>query len=95
MFRFPKDKNTLEVDRAFLWGSSLYIIPVTEDISKHVETYLPPGKWYDWYNLTEKDSKGGNVKLEAEYDYIPLLIRGGSILPVQRPGPTTTVRYFT
>ncbi|KAK6627284.1 hypothetical protein RUM44_009761 [Polyplax serrata] len=88
-FEYPKDAKTYEVDRSFLWGSGLYVIPICEDKSQKVVTYLPSGKWYDWYNLTERTSKGEEVTLEADDEHIPLLIRGGIVFPMQKPALTT------
>lgn len=90
-FEFPSDSNTYQVDRSFLWGSGLYIVPVTEEYSTSVQTYLPAGRWYDWYSGAARDSNGGQVTLDAPLDTIPLLVRGGVVLPTQAPATTTTI----
>lgn len=53
--------------------------------------YLPQGVWYDFY--TKKSllvGPGKWVMLDAPLDTIPLMIRGGSVLPGQKPAVTTT-----
>lgn len=52
--------------------------------------YVPRGLWYDYYTLKSFFSIGKRYTLPAPIDKIPLLIRGGSILPAQKPGITTT-----
>lgn len=57
----------------------------------NVTAYLPRGVWYDFY--TKKSLLGGPGKwstLDAPLDTIPLMIRGGSVLPGQKPAVTTT-----
>lgn len=55
-----------------------------------MNAYLPSGRWFYFYNGNE--IRGTNVTLNAPYDTIPLLLRGGSILPSQAPAVTTTER---
>ena len=45
---------------------------------------MPRGLWYNFYT---KDSL---FALGKYYTFIPLMIRGGSILPAQKPADTTT-----
>ena len=35
------------------------------------------------------------VLLNASYNYIPLHVRGGSVIPMQTPSTTTTQRYVS
>lgn len=55
-----------------------------------VSPYLPSGIWYDFYTRASLESKGENYNLSAPLDTIPLLLRGGHILPMQSPLMTTT-----
>nr|CAD7395423.1 unnamed protein product [Timema cristinae] len=97
---FPLDSLTYEIDYEFLWGSDLLIVPVLEEettfvlCSKNatqVSTYLPQSLWYDFYTSALVSRGGENVTLIAPLDTIPLLVRGGSILPMQEPSATTTL----
>lgn len=90
--RFPQDERARKIDTAFLWGSGIYVIPVLEDNANSVTNYLPSGRWYDWYTGEERNSNGEDVTLDAPFDKIPVLIRGGNVLPTQAPAVTTTLR---
>jgi len=58
-----------------------------------VSAYLPDALWYDFYTLASIPARGTHHTLSAPLDTIPLLIRGGSIIPTQTPNTTTTERY--
>ena len=38
---------------------------------------------------------GQSLLLNALYNYIPLHVRGGSVIPMQTPNTTTTQRYVS
>lgn len=57
-----------------------------------VSAYLPHALWYDFYTLAVVPGSGTQHTLSAPLDTIPLLIRGGSIIPTQAPNMTTTER---
>jgi len=59
-----------------------------------VYVYLPKDIWYDFYNKTAILSNGNHFVITAPADTIPLLVRGGYILPTQMPALTTTLRYI-
>ncbi|XP_057328006.1 lysosomal alpha-glucosidase-like [Microplitis mediator] len=87
---FPTDRNTWAVDTQFLWGPSFLIVPVLDEAKEEVDPYLPKGIWYDFYSKSMITSKGQNFTFHAPVNTIPIFIRGGSILPAQVPGKTTT-----
>ncbi|CAL7936245.1 unnamed protein product [Xylocopa violacea] len=89
-FEFPNDSATYDIDTQYLWGSSLMIIPVLEDNKMTVTAYLPRQLWYNFYTKKSFFALGKNYTLNAPLDTIPLMIRGGSILPTQKPAATTT-----
>ncbi|XP_076060540.1 lysosomal alpha-glucosidase-like [Oratosquilla oratoria] len=88
-FQFPMDSKTYGIDTQFLWGSGLMIAPALLQHQTKVNAYLPKGLWYDWYTGEQLKSKGEVFKLDAPHDTIPLLVRGGSVLPTQDPSTTT------
>lgn len=55
-----------------------------------VNPYLPSGIWYDYYKKTAIESKGERFNLSAPLDTIPILVRGGYVIPQQSALPTTT-----
>ncbi|KAM3922290.1 lysosomal alpha-glucosidase-like [Leptodactylus fuscus] len=86
---FPSDRNTWTIDRQFLWGEAIYITPVLEEGKTEVRGYFPAGVWYDLFSGAGIKSKGEWFTLPAPLDTIHTHIRGGYIIPAQRPGMTT------
>ncbi|XP_050301021.1 lysosomal alpha-glucosidase-like [Anthonomus grandis grandis] len=89
-FEFYKDQETYGIDKEFLWGGGLLIVPVLEEGATSVLAYLPESIWYDYYSKYFIESKGEYTNLSAPLDTIPIFIRGGNILPAQQPKQTTT-----
>ncbi|XP_029347280.1 lysosomal alpha-glucosidase [Acyrthosiphon pisum] len=90
-FEYPYDDNTYGIDTQFLWGAALLILPVLKEKNHHVYVYLPKDIWYDFYNKTAILSNGNHFVITAPADTIPLLVRGGFILPTQMAASTTTL----
>ncbi|XP_046402984.1 lysosomal alpha-glucosidase-like isoform X2 [Ischnura elegans] len=90
-FEFPDDPNTHGIDRQFLWGSGFMIVPVLDEGKTAVDAYIPKGIWYDFYSkeVISSSETGHMVTLPAPADTIPLLVRGGTIIPMQAPNMTT------
>ena len=44
---FPRDSNTWNLDRQFLWGSSLMVSPVLDQGATSKEVYFPDARWYE------------------------------------------------
>ncbi|KAG8565064.1 hypothetical protein GDO81_012695 [Engystomops pustulosus] len=86
---FPSDRNTWTIDRQFLWGEAIYITPVLEEGKTEVKGYFPAGVWYDLVTGAGVESKGEWFTLPTPLDAINTHIRGGYIIPTQRPGMTT------
>ena len=65
-----------------MWGPSLLVNPVTSKGVTSRPVYLPQGFiWYDLYNGTSY--KGGqSINASANYERIPVFVKGGSILPI-------------
>jgi len=90
---FPTDSQTYDIDTQFMWGSALLISPVIEPGKTERDLYLPPeGVWYDFSDVFS-GREGGEVSggvvtvssdLDAEYPSLPLHMRGGHIIPIQR-----------
>jgi len=90
---FSNDKNVLDINDQYMFGKSLLVCPVTEqmytksgnedysDIKKK-ELYLPLGTiWYDFWT-GEKLQGGQVIKKETPLDIIPLFVKAGSIIPI-------------
>ncbi|ESP05175.1 hypothetical protein LOTGIDRAFT_227855 [Lottia gigantea] len=88
---FPTDEVARKIETQFLWGSSFMVAPVYLPGVSRREVYFPGRStiWYDYYTGSTIKSRGGYETVPAPRDTIPLFIRGGSILPTQRPANTT------
>ncbi|KAL5515497.1 hypothetical protein EMCRGX_G000671 [Ephydatia muelleri] len=89
-FEFPTDSNTWDLDTQFLWGSSLLISPVLTENVTSVDAYFPLVRWFNFTDGQEVSFTGQSLLLNAPYNYIPLHVRGGSVIPMQTPSTTTT-----
>ena len=60
---------------------------------RSIERYIPGGVWYDWFESGGAFYSEGKVfELDAPFHTIPLLLRGGRIIPAQAANTTTTQR---
>lgn len=77
---FPDDPQAWLTVDAFLLGPALLAAPVFRPGAQERKLTLPEGAWWNFW--TGEAVKGGaSVTLAAPLDSMPLLVRGGSILP--------------
>ncbi|KFD51735.1 hypothetical protein M513_07432 [Trichuris suis] len=91
-FSFPTDNNTYDIDRQFMWGPAMMITPVLEPNVLSVVGYFPDAKWYNIYEdyLNGLPVSPGYQRLRAPLGGPPPVhVRGGYIIPRQRPGLNT------
>lgn len=61
-----------------------------------MSAYLPKGCWYNFHDLqlVQADEGAGEWRqLQAPLSVIPILLRGGHIIPTQAANLTTADRY--
>jgi alpha-glucosidase len=77
---FQDDPHTAQIEDQFMFGDAFLVSPVLEPGSTSRRAYIPPGRWYDFW---ENTLTGGPqiTRLPAPIDRIPLLVRAGSIVP--------------
>ncbi len=81
LLEFPGDARLRSVDDQIMLGSQLMICPVVERGATSRKITLPEGVWHDFWS--ERCWEGGSViEYPAALDCLPLLVRGGSILPM-------------
>ncbi|CAF1350959.1 unnamed protein product [Rotaria sp. Silwood1] len=87
---FPTDSICWSIDEQFLWGSYLLIAPVIYENHTTKDVYLPSSneRWFNYYT-GEEHLKLGYINVTADYDYLPLFLRGGAILPRQKSAMNT------
>lgn len=80
--QFPTDDQSAAMDRSYMVGSALLVAPPLRQTDTHsLEIYLPPSRWFDYHTWLEVPS--GRFTVPVTEDYIPVYIRGGSIIPRQ------------
>lgn len=81
---YPTDRETFDIFLQFLVGANLMVAPVTDEGMTHVQAYIPSSEWYSYYSGFRYPYAKKYVNLSAPLETIPLLVRGGSILPTQQ-----------
>jgi len=71
-----------DIDDSFLLGDALLVSPVLEKGAVSRPVTLPKGHWYNYWDdtLTPGDQ---TITCDAPKDRIPLLVKAGSILPME------------
>jgi len=75
---FPDDPGSWLIDNEYLFGSSMLVAPLFENVTKR-DVYLPQGNWIDYQ--TGKIYASGWHNIEAGKIPIVVLIRDGSVIP--------------
>ncbi len=80
-------------DDCFLLGDGLLVAPVVEEGAISREVPVPAGLWYDYW--TGRPIEGpAAVRLDAPLGRIPLLVRAGTVLPMDDLPSGTASRAF-
>jgi alpha-glucosidase len=94
-WEFPNEPQLAGVDTQFLLGPNILVTPVLQPQVSTVQGVFPGvidgESWYDWYTGARVNAQAGvNTTINAPLGHIPVYVRGGSVLPTQEPGYTTT-----
>ncbi|EGX90322.1 alpha-glucosidase [Cordyceps militaris CM01] len=89
-YHYPADQAAWALELQYFYGPAIMVAPVTEEGATSVDVYLPEDKYYDWY--THQVIRGGRTHTFADVDVttIPLLIRGGVVIPLRVKSANTT-----
>lgn len=88
---YPDDANTFAIETQFFYGPSLLVNPVTVERSTSVSFYVPQGTWYDLYTRKLVAGAGSTITYSnVTHTDIPVLVRGGSIVPARVNSANTT-----
>jgi alpha-glucosidase len=88
----PADTRLWDIEDAFMLGDSLLIAPILEEAGNKRSIILPRGEWFNFWNSFdhERDRLFSNgtteVDVVAGLERIPVLVRAGSILPLEEDG---------
>ncbi len=88
----PNDEDLYQIDDSFLLGDALLVAPVLERGATGRTIRLPAGKWYSFWD--ERQFEGpGYIRLGTSLDQIPVLVRAGTILPLEIDGKLVLYLY--
>lgn len=79
---YPQAEDFYGNNRDFLFGSDLFVAPVTTEMVDAEEVQLPPGDWYDYWTAQKLSSKV-KITLHPALEEMPLYVRAGAIIPTQ------------
>eukprot|EP00826_Nyctotherus_ovalis_P008239 TRINITY_DN1212_c0_g7_i1.p1 TRINITY_DN1212_c0_g7~~TRINITY_DN1212_c0_g7_i1.p1 ORF type:complete len:302 (+),score=85.91 TRINITY_DN1212_c0_g7_i1:69-974(+) len=89
-FDYPEDEKVYErTERIFMIGSSLLVAPVLYPGDTKVRFYLPNEHWYSLKTFSQvrhhqpNSRAGKEIELEDHYDFVNVLVKGGSVVPYQ------------
>jgi alpha-glucosidase len=74
-----------EIQDCFLLGDALLVAPVLHRGERQRHVRLPPGDWYDFWEGAPFSGEA-DVHLPAPLERIPLLVRAGTVLPMEERG---------
>jgi len=72
------------VDDVHYLGPAILVAPVVTRGAREKTFELPEGRWVDWRDGTVHEG-GGEVTLDAPLTEMPLLLRGGCVVPLLAP----------
>ncbi|KAI8826243.1 glycosyl hydrolases family 31-domain-containing protein [Fimicolochytrium jonesii] len=80
---FPEDEATFAIGDQFMLGSGILVKPVISKDQESVNVYVPQASvWYDYHTHAKlAASTSGHVTIKTPQERIPVLLRGGSIIP--------------
>lgn len=78
---YPQDDKAASLDLQYHLGDALLIAPVTKSKQSNINIYLPTGIWYDYHSF--EIVTPGEISHKTSENYIPVFIKGGSIVPRQ------------
>ena len=93
LFDYPKLKSEEHPDIFFI-GSSILVAPEFSSKKSVRSVRFPPGEWFDYYS---REMYIGNktYEISALPGYIPLFIKGGTIMPICKPEQTASKTLFS
>lgn len=80
----PSEEAGFDIDDQFFVGSTgLLVKPIVEEGKESTDIWIPDDEvYYDYFNYNVLDThKGKHLTVSAPLDRIPLLMRGGHIIP--------------
>lgn len=87
--QWPGRDQAYEHPSQYTLGRDVLVAPVAEPgASAETEVWFPPGRWVDWFT-GERYRGPGTEELKTPLARMPVFMRAGGIVPMQRNLPTT------
>src|SRR5262249_14450843 len=101
VMNYPDDPRAWSLGHQFLWGDDLLVAPVTREGATSWPVYGRAAGWYACGTGAGYAAPAG-VTVEARLERLPLLVRGGAIVPMgsvvqhtgERPLDDIAVRIY-
>nr|WP_049802754.1 glycoside hydrolase family 31 protein [Gloeothece verrucosa] len=77
-----EDRRLWDVEDSFLVGNALMVCPILKPEKRSRRVLVPKGHWYHFWDDQVLEGKC-EIELDAPLEQIPLLVRAGSILPME------------
>lgn len=88
----PSDSALRWEDDQFMLGDALLVAPVLEEGVRERTIRLPKGRWYDrWTGVAHEGP--GHVTVQAGLQVTPVMVRAGSVIPVEQDGRIVLQAY--
>lgn len=81
LLMYQADARFAALTDQVMLGPSLLMAPVVQAGATSREVLLPNGHWHDFWTTTSYPG-GGAIRYPAPLERLPLLVRGGSLLPL-------------
>ncbi len=81
---FPDDEQAYTINNQFMFGPSMLVAPITSREDRR-RIYFPRGFWLDFAKRKVIRSSGEWIEYRCRLDRIPMFIRDGGIVVMQRP----------
>ena len=81
VLNYPDDPRVWELGSQYLWGDDLLVAPVTREGARTGRSTCRPGAGTT-SGPHERHEGGRGVAVDAPLDRLPLLVRGGAIVPM-------------
>ena len=80
-FEDESDIGLIDARDSYLWGDAFLVHPVTDPGVETVNVELPEGVWFDFWNGDRYEGET-TASIDVDLDTIPVLVRGGSFVPM-------------
>ncbi|ELP91381.1 neutral alpha-glucosidase ab precursor, putative [Entamoeba invadens IP1] len=80
-YNFPDDENSLLIEGEWMVSTEILVSGVYDD-SERCQVYLPKGLWFNFFSDEIIQSNASYIEMEIDYEFIPVFVRGGSVLVI-------------